>query len=76
MLEPIVVVLIRPSGMVFFPPVALMPVMVFIPIAVPGPFRVMHPDPMRMILEPPATGMPLVMLVIIPPAMMIFVRMH
>ena len=47
MLEPIVIVLMRPSGIMLFPPVAIVPVMVFIPIAVPSPFRVMHSDPIR-----------------------------
>ena len=66
----------RPFFMVFFPPVAIMPTMVFIPIAVPSPFRVMPSDPIRMMLEPPATGVPLVMRVVVTPAMMMLVGVH
>jgi hypothetical protein len=68
--------LMDPFRMVFFPPVAIMPMMVFIPIAVPSPFRVMPSDPIRMMLEPPATGVPLMMRVVVTPAMLMLVGVH
>jgi hypothetical protein len=67
---------ITPSRMMCFPPIAIMPMMMFVPIAVQRPLRVMSPDPIRMMFEPPAAGMPLVILVVIAPAMMMLVGLH
>ena len=68
--------LMGPFGIVFLPPAALMPMVVVIPIAFLSPIRMMPSDPIRMMLEPPATWVPLVVLVIITPARMMIVGMH
>jgi len=53
-LEPVGVMLMRPFGVMSFPPVAIVPMMMmFVPVAVFGPFGMMRLDPIRMMLVPP-----------------------
>src|SRR5208283_1601988 len=64
MLEPLRMMFVCPFFVVSDPPLALMPAMVLVPVAVLGPLRMVGPDPIRMILIPPGAGMPHVMLVV------------
>ena len=76
MLEPIGMMLMTPSRMMCFPPIAIMPMMMFIPIAIQRPFRMMCSNPIRVMLEPPAAMTPFMMLVVVTPARMVLVGMR
>src|ERR1700683_3892588 len=71
MLEPVRMMLMRPFFVVREPPLALMPAMVTIPVAVLGPFRMMGLRPIRMMPIPPGARMPHVVLVVVAPSWML-----
>ena len=75
-LKPIVVMFVCPPRIVFFPPISIVPTMVSIPVAIVGPFAMMLFHPIGMIVKPPGSRVPFVMLIIITPAMMEFIGMY
>src|SRR6185437_1998182 len=77
---PMRVMLLDPFRIVFVPPVAVVPAIVVVPIAVGvaplgitgGPLRMMLPHPSGIMRMPPVNVMPFVMLVVVAPSVMLF----
>ena len=68
-----------PSRIVSVPPIAVAPMMMFVPVAVcaapfgmvHGPFGMILPEPLGTMLMPPFVVMPMVVLVMVAPSMML-----
>ena len=62
--------LMHPFWIVRLPPSAVVPVMIFVPVTVCKPIRMVRLDPLRIVIAQPVGSVPLVMLVIVADAMM------
>ncbi len=57
--------LMHPLWIVRLPPNAIVPVMIFVPVTVCKPIRMVRLDPLRVVVAPPVGSVPLVMLLIV-----------